>query len=194
MTTDVIKDRLVETYPATTPSEWKRATKRTVPEGIERRFVNREHDLSVLTLEDRSGIKILNGEEETAPASLSRKDFDAAIIADFQQPAMAYEGYKTWEDLMADYAFEHPGELLAGAMVSCFGPTPRDFYDLGLHANLHGLMDVEYLERDGQPGYQMDVDRSEGGTLIWVTKQADRYVTTVLATRPLSVTEWTPVG
>ncbi len=63
MSTDVIKARLVETYPNTTESEWKRASKRSHVAGVERQFVNKTHDLTVVTIEHANGdITVIDAE------------------------------------------------------------------------------------------------------------------------------------
>lgn len=94
--------------------------------------------------------------------------FDRAIADAFRKPLMENEGYESWSDLMDDYQYESEGEVLAGAMISAVkGPTPDRFYiacpETGgerLYDNLCGLENVEYVEHEGRPTYEMDVDRS----------------------------------
>lgn len=89
-----------------------------------------------------------------------REEFDAKIMDAFQKPLMDDEGYESWDEYMEDYQFAHAGKALAAAMITGVGPTPDRFFSLGLHHNLHGLEDIEYIVRNDRPGYKMQLDQT----------------------------------
>lgn len=90
-----------------------------------------------------------------------REVFDAKVLAAFLPPYANHTGTDgTFEDAQEYAGFETAGDLLGDCMVGGVGPTPPRFYTMGFHDNLHGLMEVTYAERNGRPGYTMEVDRS----------------------------------
>lgn len=160
MSSDRIKAELSRIHPDTQAAQWKRRSRSKTDAGTVRVFEHADGRL-VETIE------AADGTISTRAVDDPRIAFDRAIEAAFKGPLMENEGYGSWSDLMEDYDYANAGEILAGAMISCCGPTPDRFYRAGpetggarLYDNLCGLENVEYVEHEGRPTYEMDVDRS----------------------------------
>lgn len=182
MSSDDIKAGIVSLHPDTKASEWKRRTRETGPSGIERIFEHRDGRM-VRTVEND------NGEVDMEIHVTPRNEFDQAINNAFRQPFVENEGYVSWDELNEDYQIAHAGETLINAMITGAGPVPDAFYEPlleGTHGkeriydNLHSLADVEYVEKDGIPGYEMEADRSGVSPRIRVTLQDGRFILEIL--------------
>ena len=131
-------------------------------------------DLSIVPaiLDPNYSAPLMPASKSAASSLTPRQVLDNAIMAAFQGPLMANEGYATWNELMRDYQYSNAGEALAGAMIAQVGPMPTAFNARvhphphhpntfeSLHDNLHGLENVTYGETNGEGFYVMEVDRS----------------------------------